>query len=62
MSYDVVLWPVSRAITWAEAAAELERLTGDWRIGLGHDRRLDPFLRALRARFPGSSARWALRP
>jgi len=53
MSYDLYLLPLDRALTWAEASAELDRLDGGWRPRLGHDGRLDPFLRALRARYPG---------
>lgn len=53
MSFDLYLWPADRAMTWEEASAELDRMDSGWRLGLGHDRRLDPFLRALRARYPG---------
>jgi len=53
VGYDLYLWPADRAFTWAEADAERERRDGGWRIGLGHDKRLDPFLAALRRRYPG---------
>ena len=53
MGYDLYLWPADRALTWAEAEAELEgREGGSW-FRLGHDKRLDPFLDALRRRYPG---------
>lgn len=53
MSYDLVLWPLDRAMTWAAAAAELHRLDDGRLLRVGHDARLDPFLRALRTRYPG---------
>jgi len=53
MSYDLYLLPLDRALTWGEASAELDRLDAGRRLRLGHDGRLDPFLGALRARYPG---------
>lgn len=53
MGYDLYLWPADRALTWAEAEAELERGDGGSWLRLGHDKRLDPFLDALRRRYPG---------
>ena len=53
MSYDLFLWPVDHAMTWADAAVELRRLDAGGFLRVGHDGRLDPFLRALRARYPG---------
>jgi hypothetical protein len=53
VGYDLYLWPAERPFTWAEADVEIERRDGGWRLGLGHDKRLDPFLDALRGRYPG---------
>lgn len=52
MSFDLTVLPVARAITFEEASAEVDRLSG-WRLGFGHDRRLDPFLAELERRLPG---------
>src|SRR3954452_18765380 len=48
----LTVFPVDRSLTFEEAAVEVERASG-WRLGFGHDRRLDPFLTALERRFPG---------
>src|SRR3954452_18649281 len=48
----LTVFPVDRSLTFEEAAVEVERASG-WRLGFGHDRRLDPFLAALERRFPG---------
>jgi hypothetical protein len=52
MTFDLTVFPVERALTAAEAAAEIDRVSG-WRLGLGHDRRLDPFLAELERQYPG---------
>ena len=53
MSYDLIVFPVDRALTDAEAKAEVEHLGGSFQIGFGHDKRLDPFVEAMRERYPG---------
>lgn len=53
MTYDLLAWPVDRAMSKDEAIVEIGERTGTWRIGLGHDRRLDPFVAAMKHRFPG---------
>jgi hypothetical protein len=53
MSYDLLAWPVDRQMSWAEAIADIEKRATRWKIGLRHDRRIDAFERAMKARFPG---------
>ncbi|MEI7745464.1 MAG: hypothetical protein WCK58_17140, partial [Chloroflexota bacterium] len=53
VSYDLYLWPAEGPVTWPEAHTMLHDLDTGWRLRIGHDKRLDPFLRALRARYPG---------
>ena len=55
MTFDLTVLPVDRALTFTEAAAEIEQLSG-WRLGLGHDPRLDPFLAEIERRYPGIRA------
>ena len=55
MTFDLTVLPVDRALTFAEAAAEIELVSG-WRLGLGHDPRLDPFLEEIERRYPGIRA------
>src|SRR4051794_37282881 len=52
VTFDLTVFPVDRALTYDEAAVAVERASG-WRLGFGHDRRLDPFLSAIERRFPG---------
>jgi hypothetical protein len=52
MTFDLTVFPVDRALTYEEAAAEVDRASG-WRLGFGHDRRLDPFLAEMERRYPG---------
>ena len=52
MTFDITILPVDRPMTFAEAADEIERVSG-WRLGLGHDPRLDPFLAEVERRYPG---------
>jgi hypothetical protein len=53
VSYDLIVWPVDRALTVEEAIAEVEHFGGAFQFGLGHDRRLDAFVEAMRERYPG---------
>lgn len=55
MTFDVTVFPVDGPLSFAEARNEIERLTG-WRLGLGHDPRLDPFLAEIERRYPGIRA------
>ena len=52
VTFDLTVFPVDRPLTFREAAAEIEHASG-WRLGLGHDRRLDPFITEMERRFPG---------
>jgi hypothetical protein len=53
MSYDLIVWPVDKALTVGEAIAEVEHLGGSFQFGLGHDKRLDRFVDAMGERYPG---------
>lgn len=53
MGSDLVLIPADRALSWDEAFETYEGLMRTWRPGIGHDRRLNPFISAIRARYPG---------
>jgi hypothetical protein len=53
VSYDLYAWPVARAMSDDEARVEIQERMGRWAIGLGRDRRLAPFVSAMKARFPG---------
>ena len=53
MTFDLVVWPVDRALTLEEARAEVNRLGSFLSFGRGHDRRLDPFIAAMAERHPG---------
>jgi hypothetical protein len=55
MTFDVTIFPVDRPLTYVEAIVEIDRVTG-WRLGLGHDARLDPFLAEIERRYPGIRA------
>jgi hypothetical protein len=55
MTFDITVFPVDRPLAYAEAGTEIERLSG-WRLGLGHDPRLDPFLAEIERRYPGIRA------
>jgi hypothetical protein len=52
MSYELIVWPVDRALTVEEAIAEIGHFGGRWEFGLGHDKRLDAFAQAVRERYP----------
>ena len=53
MTYDLVVWPVDRALSLDEALSEVERVSHGVAIGLGHDRRLDRFIGEMEKRYPG---------
>ena len=53
MTFDLIVWPVDRALTLEEARAEVNRLGSFLSFGRGHDRRLDPFIAAMEERYPG---------
>jgi hypothetical protein len=52
VTFDLIAWPVDRALTYEEAVAEVGRFGGA-AAGPGHDQRLDPFLARLEHRYPG---------
>ncbi len=62
MSYDLSFWPVDRSVTFAEAAAEIARLDASWRLGFGHDKRLDPFVAEVARRYPALLGQGIARP
>ena len=53
MTFDLIVWPVDRAISVADALAEAERFGGRPSFLGGHDKRLDPFIAAIEQRYPG---------
>ncbi len=53
MSYELIVWPVDRALTVEEAIAEIAHISGELQFGLGHDHRLDAFVETVRERYPG---------
>lgn len=53
VTFDLIVWPVDRALTLEEARAEVGRLGGYLSFGRGHDKRLDPFIAAMEQRYPG---------
>jgi hypothetical protein len=53
VSYDFIVWPVDRALTVEEAIAAIDRFGGSFQFGLGHDKRVDAFVDAMRERYPG---------
>ena len=62
MTYDLVVWPVDRPLTFEEAAGDVARLGGSLSFGRGHDKRLDPFIAAMEKRYPGLRGRGAVQP
>ena len=62
MTFDLIVWPVDRALTLEEAAAEVDRLGGSRSFGLGHDKRLDAFVAAMEQRHPGLRGRGTVPP
>ncbi len=53
MTFDLIVWPVARQLSTEEALAEVERFGGRPSFLGGHDKRLDPFIAAIEARYPG---------
>ena len=53
MTFDLIVWPVARQLSTDEALAEVERFGGRPSFLGGHDKRLDPFIAAIEARYPG---------
>jgi len=55
VTYDLMVFPVDRAMTFEEASAVIDALAGAGTPGAAHDTRLDPFIAAMRTRY------WRLR-
>lgn len=55
MTYDLVVFPVDRALTFEEASAAIEAVDGAGTPGAARDTRLDPFIVAMQKRY------WRLR-
>jgi hypothetical protein len=53
VTFDLIVWPVDRAMSTADALAEVERFGGRPSFLGGHDKRLDAFIEAIEARYPG---------
>jgi hypothetical protein len=53
VSYDLYAWPVDRPMSADEARVEIEERMGKWPLGLGRDKRIARFVRAMRGRYPG---------
>ena len=53
MTFDLIVWPVDRELSTADALAEVERFGGRPSFLGGHDKRLDAFIEAIEARYPG---------
>jgi hypothetical protein len=53
VTFDLIVWPVARQLSTEEAKAEVERFGGRPSFLGGHDKRLDPFIAAIEARYPG---------
>jgi hypothetical protein len=62
VTYDLFVLPVDRALTFAEASAEIERLQRSLGFRRGHDARLDPFLALLGRRYWQVRARTPIPP
>ena len=62
MTFDLIVWPVDRALTLEEARAEVSRLGSFLSFGRGHDKRLDPFIAGLEQRYPGLQGGGAVSP
>ena len=62
MTYDLIVFPVDRALTFEEATAVVSGSGGFPGFRLGHDKRLDPFIAALGQRYPGLRGRGAEPP
>ena len=53
MTFDLIVWPVARQLSTEEALAEVARFGGRPSFLGGHDKRRDPFIAAIEARYPG---------
>jgi len=53
VTFDLIVWPVDRALSTADALAEVERFGGRPSFLGGHDKRLDAFIQAMESRYPG---------
>ena len=53
MSYELIVWPVDRALSVEEAIAEIGHFGSRLQFGPGHDHRLDAFVETMRERYPG---------
>lgn len=62
VTYDLFILPVDRAMTFAEASAEVERLQRGLGFRRGHDATLDPFIAALGRRYWQVRARTPIAP
>ncbi len=62
VTFDLIVWPVDRALALDEAVAEVDRLGGLSSFGLGHDKRLDAFIAAMEQRYPGLRGRGPVLP
>jgi hypothetical protein len=52
VTYELIVWPVDRALSVEEAIAEIGHLSGGLQFGFGHDHRLDAFVETMRERYP----------
>ena len=57
MTFDLLAWPVDRALSADEALAMANTLNTTLPFGIGHDKRLDPFIAEMRRRYPGIDGR-----
>ena len=62
VTFDLIVWPVDRELSTADALAEVERFGGRPSFLGGHDKRLDAFIEAIEARYPGIRPRPGRRP
>ncbi len=62
MTFDLIVWPVDRALTLEEAVAAVGRLGGPLSFARGRDRRLDAFVAAMEERYPGLRGRGGVPP
>jgi hypothetical protein len=52
VTYELIVWPVDRALSVEEAIAEIGHLSSGLQFGFGHDHRLDAFVETMRERYP----------
>jgi hypothetical protein len=53
VTYDLIVIPVEQPITADEAAAEIEKLSHGFQVGIRRDHRLDAFVDGMDERWPG---------